>query len=42
MFSAHKEELKLCNANFDIITGQDFEKRFQKAIDIIKKKINFG
>ena len=41
MFSAHKEELKLCHVNFDIITGSDFEERFQQAIDLIKKKINF-
>jgi nicotinamide riboside kinase len=27
--------------NFDIITGSDFEERFQQAIDLIKKKINF-
>ena len=33
MFSAHKEELKLCHVNFDIITGSDFEERFQQAID---------
>ena len=41
MFSAHREELKLCHVNYDIITGSDFEERFQQAIDLIKKKINF-
>ena len=41
MFSAHKEELKLCHVKFDIITGSDFEERFQQAIDLIKKKFNF-
>ena len=41
MFSAHKEELNLCHVKFDIITGSDFEERFQQAIDLIKKKINF-
>ena len=41
MFSAHKEELKLRNLNFDIITGSDFEERYKQAIDLIKKRINF-
>ena len=41
MFSAHKEELKLLNVKFNVITGSDFEERFQQAIDLIKKKINF-
>ena len=41
MFFAHKEELKLCNVNFDIITGPDFEKRFQRATNLIKKNTNF-
>ena len=41
MFSAHNEELKLRNVNFDIITGPNFEERFQKAKNLIKKNINF-
>ena len=41
MFSAHKEELKLCNVNFNIITGSNFEERFQKSTNLIKKYTNF-
>ena len=41
MFLAHKDELELQNVNYNIIFGSDFENRFQQAINLIEKRINF-
>ena len=39
MFKAHKLELDILNVRFDIITGQNFNKRFNTAIDLINKNL---
>ena len=38
MFLAHKKELDNLNADYDIIKGLDFEKRFNQALEYIKIK----
>ena len=39
MFKAHKLELDTLNVRFDIITGQNFNKRFNTAVDLINKNL---
>ena len=39
MFKAHKLELDTLNVRFDIITGQNFNKRFHTAVDLINKNL---
>ena len=39
MFNAHKLELDILNVRFDIITGQNFNKRFNTAVDLINKNL---
>ena len=39
MFNAHKLELEILNVRFDIITGQNFNKRFNTAVDLINKNL---
>jgi len=41
MFLAHKFELDILNANYDIIEGSDFDNRLKQAVNHIKKSINF-
>jgi len=41
MFKAHKLELDILNVRFDIITGQNFKKRFNTAVDLINKNLYF-
>ena len=37
LFNRYKEELIFYNKNFKIISGKDFNVRFQKAINYIEK-----
>ena len=39
MFKAHKLELDILKVKFDIITGQNFKKRFNTAVDLINKNL---
>ncbi len=39
MFKAHKLELDILNVRFDIITGHNFNKRFNTAVDLINKNL---
>ena len=38
MFLAHKKELDNLNADYNIINGSNFEKRFNQALEYIKNK----
>ena len=38
MFEAHKLELDILNINYDIISGSNYDKRFQDSVDFIRKK----
>ena len=38
MFEAHKLELDILNTNYDIISGSNYDKRFQDSVDFIRKK----
>ena len=38
MFEAHKLELDILNINYDIITGSNYDKRFQDSVNFIRKK----
>ncbi len=39
MFKAHKLELDKLSVKFDIISGQNFNKRFNTAVDLINKNL---